>query len=84
VKYYELKSNPASKVGNMGKSKNGEMLFWTKDEYLKFSDSMMDKELLRNKLNKWKKYDIIFSRKSEGKEERKYYAGTYRANDRTT
>ena len=45
VKYYELKSNPASKVGNMGKSKNGEMLFWTKDEYLKFADSMMDKPL---------------------------------------
>jgi len=45
VKYYELKSNPASKVGNMGKSKNGEMSFWVKDEYLKFSDSMMDKPL---------------------------------------
>jgi integrase len=45
VKYYELKSNPASKVGNMGKSKGGEMLFWTKDEYLKFVDSMMDKPL---------------------------------------
>ena len=45
VKYYELKSNPASKVGNMGKSKSGEMLFWTKEEYLKFSDSMMDKPL---------------------------------------
>jgi len=45
VKYYELKSNPASKVGNMGKSKSGEMNFWTKCEYLKFADSMMDKPM---------------------------------------
>ena len=43
VKYYGLAVNPASKVGNMGKSKSREMLFWTKEEYLKFSDAMMDK-----------------------------------------
>ena len=43
VKYYGLTLNPAAKVGNMGKAKNKEMLFWTKDEYLKFSDAMMDK-----------------------------------------
>ena len=43
VKFYDLKSNPAAKVGNMGKEKSKEMLFWTKDEYLQFSDSMMDK-----------------------------------------
>lgn len=29
----------------MGKKKNREMLFWTKDEYLKFADVMMDKPL---------------------------------------
>lgn len=29
----------------MGKKKNREMLFWTKDEYLKFADAMMDKPL---------------------------------------
>ena len=29
----------------MGKKKNREMLFWTKDEYLKFADEMMDKPL---------------------------------------
>jgi integrase len=29
----------------MGKAKNREMLFWTKDEYLKFADAMMDKPL---------------------------------------
>ena len=43
VKFYELKSNPAAKVGNMGKEKSKEMLFWTKEEYMKFAESMMDK-----------------------------------------
>ena len=32
VKFYELESNPAAKVGNMGKEKTHEMLFWTKAE----------------------------------------------------
>jgi len=45
VRYYELKSNPAAKAGNMGKEKSKEMLFWTKEEYLKFADSMMDKPI---------------------------------------
>lgn len=43
VKYYGLAVNPAAKVGNMGKAKSREMLFWTKEEYLKFADAMMDK-----------------------------------------
>lgn len=43
VKFYELESNPAAKVGNMGKEKTHEMLFWTKDEYLKFAEAIMDK-----------------------------------------
>lgn len=43
VKFYNLKLNPAQKVGNMGKGKSKEMLFWTKEEYLKFSYIMMDK-----------------------------------------
>ena len=42
VKYYGLKVNPAAKAGNMGKAKNKEMLFWTKEEYLKFADVMME------------------------------------------
>lgn len=29
----------------MGKAKNREMLFWTKEEYLKFADAVMDKPL---------------------------------------
>lgn len=46
VKYYELKNNPASKAGNMGKKESEkEMLFWTKEEYLKFADAMMDKPI---------------------------------------
>jgi len=40
VKFYELKSNPAKKAGSIGKTKSGEMSFWTKEEYLKFADSM--------------------------------------------
>ena len=43
VRYYELRSNPAAKAGNMGSEEHKEMLFWTKEEYLKFADVMMDK-----------------------------------------
>ncbi|HPK15477.1 MAG: putative prophage phiRv2 integrase [Firmicutes bacterium ADurb.Bin248] len=43
VRHYDLKSNVASKVGPIGKKEAKEMLFWTKDEYLKFADAMMDK-----------------------------------------
>lgn len=43
IRYYELKSNPARKAGNMGRENVSEMLFWTKEEYLKFADAMMDK-----------------------------------------
>lgn len=46
VRFYELKSNSAAKVGNMGKKEsNKEMLFWTKVEYLEFADAMMDKSM---------------------------------------
>ncbi len=45
VRYYDLRENPCKKVGSMGKKKNREMLFWTKDEYLKFAEVMMDKPL---------------------------------------
>lgn len=44
VKFYGLKSNPARIAGNMGKEKPKEMKFWTKEEYLKFSESMMKKD----------------------------------------
>ena len=45
VKFYGLTSNPAAKAGNMGKAKNREMLFWTQDEYKKFSFAIMDKPM---------------------------------------
>lgn len=45
VKFYGLKENPAAKVGNMGKAKGREMLFWTQQEYQKFSYVMMDKPI---------------------------------------
>lgn len=45
VKFYGLPSNPAAKAGNMGKSKNREMQFWTQDEYKKFSFEIMDKPI---------------------------------------
>lgn len=43
VRFYGLKSNPAATAGSMGSEKHKEMLFWTKEEYLKFADAMMDK-----------------------------------------
>ena len=43
VRYYELRSNLAAKVGNMGSEEHKEMLFWTREEYKKFAFEMMDK-----------------------------------------
>ena len=43
VRYYELHSNPAAKVGSMGSEEHREMLFWTREEYKKFAFEMMDK-----------------------------------------
>ncbi len=43
VRYYHLPSNPAQQAGTMGSEEHKEMLFWTKEEYLKFADEMMDK-----------------------------------------
>jgi integrase len=45
VRYYNLKENPCKKAGSMGKKKNREMLFWTKEEYLKFAEAVMDKPM---------------------------------------
>ena len=43
VRFYDLNSNPAAKAGNMGTEERREMLFWTKEEYQKFAEEMMDK-----------------------------------------
>lgn len=44
VRYYDLQNNPCRKAGGMGKNKADEMKFWTKDEFYKFIDSIMDKQ----------------------------------------
>ena len=43
VNYYNLPSNPARQAGSMGKEVPKEMKFWTKEQYLKFAEVMMDK-----------------------------------------
>lgn len=42
VRYYGLSSNPAAKAGSMGEKEAEEMDFWTKEEFLKVIDAMMD------------------------------------------
>lgn len=43
VNFYNLPYNPARRAGTMGNEVPKEMNFWTKEEYLKFSEAMMDK-----------------------------------------
>ncbi len=45
VRYYGLRSNPASQVGCIGSKEREEMNFWTKEEYLKFAEAIMDKPI---------------------------------------
>lgn len=59
VRFYHLPSNPAQKAGAMGSESYKEMLFWTKEEYLKFADAF---SFLRNgsvKSDDSKKYSDI-------------------------
>lgn len=42
-RFYGLTANPSKQAGKMGKAKGKEMLFWTKEEYLQFSEVMKDK-----------------------------------------
>ena len=42
IRFYKLTGNPARTAGNMGSEKGVEMKFWTKAEYLRFSEVMMD------------------------------------------
>ena len=47
VKYYGLKENPARKAGAMGKKESDkEMQIWTKEQYKKFAEVMMEKPML--------------------------------------
>lgn len=45
VRFYSLKENPVVKAGTIGKGKADEMLFWTQEEYLKFSEQVKDKPI---------------------------------------
>ena len=42
-RFYNLKLNPARQAGNMGREEKKEMLFWTTEEYKKFSEAVIDK-----------------------------------------
>ena len=45
VRFYNLRENPVKKAGTIGKGKADEMDFWTKEEYKRFAEEMMDKPL---------------------------------------
>ena len=45
ARFYGLNLNPARQAGNMGAEERKEMLFWTREEYTKFSEAMMHKPL---------------------------------------
>ena len=45
AKYYELHINPARNAGCMGQEENKEMSFWTKEEYLKFAEAIMNRPI---------------------------------------
>ena len=45
TRFYDLRINPAQKAGNMGVEERKEMKFWTREEYQKFSEAMMDKPI---------------------------------------
>ncbi len=54
VRYYGLKENPCHKAGSMGKNKADEMQIWTRDEFEKFHDCIMDKRI------SWLAFEILF------------------------
>lgn len=54
VRYYRLPENPCIRNKKMGKSKAKEMLFWTKDEYMKFA------EVIKSKPNSYYAFEILY------------------------
>ena len=44
-RFYSLPANPSEQAGKMGKSNAKEMLFWTRDEYLQFIETMKVKPM---------------------------------------
>lgn len=45
IKYYGLEQNPARIAGCVASEKRREIIVWTKEEYIKFADVMMDKPI---------------------------------------
>lgn len=45
VRYYGLKENPARIVGNMGHEKEISINFWTRSEFERFAEAIMDKPI---------------------------------------
>ena len=54
VRYYNISSNPCKKAGSMGKAKADEMQIWTREEFQKFSDCLMNKRI------SWLAFQILF------------------------
>lgn len=44
-KFYNLRNNPARQAGCMGREESKEMLFWTTEEYKRFSEAIIDKPM---------------------------------------
>ena len=44
VNFYDLKENPCHKAGSLGKKQASEMKFWTKEQFFKFIDQVIDKQ----------------------------------------
>ena len=54
VRYYNLQENPCAKAGCIGKNHAEEMKIWTKEEFQRFSDCLMDKRL------SWLSFQFLF------------------------
>ena len=50
VRHYRQKSNTANKLGYIGSKEAEEMQFWTKEEYQRFAEAVMDLAELKSKL----------------------------------
>ncbi len=46
VQYYDLSSNPVRKAGIIGEKDAKEMLFWTREEYSRFAEAMLDRPVM--------------------------------------
>jgi integrase len=54
VRYYGLARNPVLAAGHIGRKNSDEMQFWSKDEYLRFSEAVM------NKPDAWLAFEVLF------------------------